>query len=334
MPGFDLPPLTRNESGEIRKAGFEIEFGAKDCTAAAQIIADLYGGRLERINPHYFKAHDTRLGTFVVELDTRIVPSEPIHDPEGTPEYEDEIDRFLSKEVPEYFYELLGDISKKVVPYEVVTPPIPLDQLHELNRLMAGLSQLGARGTDEEFWYAFGLHINPEAPSLEAENILSVLRAFLLLSDCLHETMDIDWTRQLSPYINTFPREYAMKVLDPAYAPDMPRLIDDYLADNPTRNRELDLLPLLMSIDERRVAAGLDGDDLTSARPTFHLRLPDCRLNDPDWSLAGQWNLWVQVERLAADSRALATLGPAYIEHFDALIPGNWAEKVRRHLEL
>ena len=194
-----------------------------------------------------------------------------------------------------------------------------------------GLRKLGAKGTDESVVYAFGVHINPEAPSLETGSVLNHLRAFLLLSDWLHAMMDIDFTRWLSPYINKFPRDYARKVVDPDYAPDQDGLIDDYIAANPTRNRELDLLPLLMHIDEERVRGRLD-DGLTSSRPTYHYRLPDCRLNDASWSLGREWNIWVQVERLAADPERLASWGRDYIEHFDQLIPGDWAAFIRSRL--
>jgi len=80
-------------------------------------------------------------------------------------------------------------------------------------------------GTDEALLYAFGVHINPEAPSLNVSSILNHLRAFLLLSDWFHEIMEIDLVRRLSPYINTFPRSYAKKILVPQYRPDLDQCI-------------------------------------------------------------------------------------------------------------
>lgn len=328
---YEKPPVTHNDAGDLRQVGFEIEFGAENCGEAARRVAELYGGQLNRINPHYYKAEDTRLGTFVIELDTQLVPSGPLHESEGTAAYDNEFELFLKKDAPEFFYEWLGDLSKAVVPYEVVTPPIAIDKLNELDGLIDGLRKLGAKGTGESVVYAFGVHINPEAPSLETRSVLNHLRAFLLLSDWLHSMMDIDFTRWLSPYINKFPRDYAQKVVDPDYAPDQDGLIDDYIAANPTRNRELDLLPLLMHIDEERVRGRLD-DGLTSSRPTYHYRLPDCRLNDSGWSLGKEWNFWVQVERLAADPERLASWGRDYIEHFNQLIPGDWAGFIRSRL--
>src|SRR3546814_9457337 len=45
-------------------------------------------------------------------------------------------------------------------------------------------------------------------------------------------------------------------------------------------------------------------DELIKARPTFHYRLPNARLADPQWSIVREWNLWVRVERLAHDRRS------------------------------
>ena len=49
-------------------------------------------------------------------------------------------------------------------------------------------------------------------------------------------------------------------------------------------------------------------DERVKARPTFHYRLPDCRVNEPGWSVADAWNRWVYVESLAADTDLLAEL--------------------------
>jgi hypothetical protein len=92
----------------------------------------------------------------------------------------------------------------------------------------------------------------------------------------------------------------------------MAAFIDDYLAFNPTRNRDLDLLPLLHYFDETRVRAVLPNEKI-NGRPTFHYRLPDARLSDPGWSIAPDWNRWVCVERLAADRERLDAFGAAFL---------------------
>lgn len=321
MTTYKRPSQFKNESGETRSVGFEVEFGAKDCVEVARRIQKLFGGELKKIDPHAYKVIDTNLGTFSIELDTQF-----IHPEKSRKLDSGSLDEFL-QEAKDSLCETLGNIGKMLVPYEVVSPPIPLDRLHEMTALMDVLRELGVEGTDEAWAYAFGVHINPEVSSSDPISILNHLRAFVLLSDWLREVNGIDLARRLSPYINTFPRAYAVKILSMDYCPGLDQFIDDYLHDNPTRNRELDLLPLFTYLDKNRVLEKLK-DGLTSARPTFHYRLPDCRLNDPNWSLAGEWNLWVQVEELANNSRLLETMSAAYIQHFDQILPRDWSAKV------
>ncbi len=327
-PSFQLPPVAQNANRETRRAGFEIEFAAEDVRPVASLVHRLFGGTLEKIDPHRYQITDSTLGKFTVELDTQYAhPDNP-----GSWKEKDDIEDMLEVAVKEYAHTLIGDLSKNVVPYEIVTPPIPFDRLDQLTPLISGLQALGAKGTDESPIYAFGLHINPEVPAEDCATLLNYLRAYLLLSEWLREESRVDVLRRLSPYIDAFPMSYAMKVLHPSYQPDLPQLIDDYLLDNPTRNRELDFLPLFTWLDKDRVKRALPDDNLTSARPTFHYRLPDCRLNDPDWSVAREWNLWVEVERLAGDSTKLDKMSRAYIKNSQKWFPRNWSAQVRKWL--
>jgi hypothetical protein len=47
---------------------------------------------------------------------------------------------------------------------------------------------------------------------------------------------------------------------------------------------------------------------LVKPRPTFHYRLPDCRIDEPGWRPSVDWNRWVAVERLAEDPERLGEL--------------------------
>jgi hypothetical protein len=102
------------------------------------------------------------------------------------------------------------------------------------------------------------------------------------------------------------------RLVAPDYWPGLSAFIDDYLDANPTRNRDLDLLPLLLHLDEPRVRAALP-DEKINARPTFHYRLPDARVSDPGWSIAPDWNRWVAVERLAAERSRLDAAGATFL---------------------
>jgi hypothetical protein len=104
----------------------------------------------------------------------------------------------------------------------------------------------------------------------------------------------------------------------------METLIDDYLIYNPTRNRELDMLPLFAWIDEERVRDAV-ADKRINPRPTFHYRLPDARVDRPDWTVTTEWNRWCVVERLSARPEKLAAMAQAYWENQGRLIPRDWA---------
>jgi hypothetical protein len=113
----------------------------------------------------------------------------------------------------------------------------------------------------------------------------------------------------------------------PGYWPGVPGFLDDYLAFNPTRNRDLDMLPLLLHLDEARVRAALPNEKINS-RPAFHYRLPDARVSDPGWSVAPDWNRWVAVERLAHDRERLESVGLAFLA-FEGE-EKSWADTVER----
>jgi hypothetical protein len=93
----------------------------------------------------------------------------------------------------------------------------------------------------------------------------------------------------------------------------MDEIFSDYLAHNASRNRALDLLPLLAEIDEERVRGTVD-DPRIKARPAFHYRLPNCQIERPDWSLSASWNTWLVVEQLACRPDDLHELGAAFLD--------------------
>jgi hypothetical protein len=193
------------------------------------------------------------------------------------------------------------------------------------------LRELGATGADQVL-HAFGLHLNPEVASFDADYLLRHLRACLLLSDWLRAEIGIPFSRRVSQFVAPFPESYHQLLLSPDYAPGVEALIDDYLTYNPTRNRELDMLPLFSHLDRDRVMQVVS-DKNTSPRPTFHYRLPTSRVDEPGWSVVLEWNRWVAVERLAADPDALAGAMQAHADFRAGRLIGEWAEISRRWAE-
>lgn len=301
-----LPPNIIDSYGLPRKAGFEFEFGNLPILQAAQSLQEALGGELEAISPFEAVLRDSALGKLKIERDANILKSVRYRkwleqlgiafDP-GTIAHEIEAN--------------IDNASRGLIPCEVVTEPIPFAQLSRLDDLIQTLNGLGAEGTQDSFIYAFGLHINPSIPASDAATLRRYIQAFLLLHSWIIEASNIDITRRfLTKYIDPFPQPYMELVLRAEYDPDLEVLTDDYLSFNPTRNRALDMLPILAGLREEQVFKGLNEDErnLVKGRPAFHYRLPDCKVNVPGWSAAEPWNQWVYVEKLANDADLLAEL--------------------------
>lgn len=308
---FELPPSITNANGQERSVGVEIEFGSVGAETTAEMVKALFGGKLVKRNPNAFDIEDTSLGNFSVKLDTRFAGY-------------DETRKGFLEEVKAELAGLFGAAASLVVPFEIVAPPVPIYQLPEIERLICNLREAGAQGTEASPFFAFGLQLNPEAPSLDARSITAILKAFALASPWLWRAINPDQTRRLLSFAEPFPETYVRQLVSQDYWPDMPTLIDDYLALNATRNRDLDMLPLFAFIDEARVRRKLPEEKI-NARPTFHYRLPDMALGDKEWGLATEWNRWVRVEGLAADDKRLTALCRAYLDHQGS--PEAWAAR-------
>ncbi|MBW3583200.1 MAG: amidoligase family protein [Euryarchaeota archaeon] len=294
---FEPPPRTRTEEGRPRHVGFELEFKGLSLETTARIVRDLFGGKLEQKDRSVWTVTGTRYGDFRVELDWWLLKAHTLGEHVGG----------LGGEVVDKIEDVLFEAARPIVPFEIVTPPFPLERLSEVERLRAVLHVHDVHGTRSRPSYCLGLHINPEAPSHDADDILAHLRAFILLHGRIMQERHTDPVRRIWPYIDPYPVEYQYKVLHPDYAPDLGTLFDDYLAYNPTRNRALDLLPLFAHIDPDHVEPRLTQAQV-NARPTYHYRLPDCAIDDPHWRIASEWNRWVAVERLALDPERMGRL--------------------------
>jgi len=300
----------------MRRVGVEIEFAGLTPGDAARLVGACFGGNaVQGDTQHYFDVKGARWGDFSVELDTQFVnPDQNLKALlEDSPLAPTEDDLKTVGELDTQVRDALGKAVTGIVPTEIVSPPIPWKDLGALATLTDALRQNGAKGTDEGAMYAFGVHLNPEVPGESVGDILPMLRAYLILSDWLRNQIDVNPTRRLMPHIDPFPEDYVLKVLAPSYKPDLKTLIRDYVGANPTRNRELDMMPLFKHVDAETLGELID-DPRIKARPTFHYRLPDTHLSDPDWTIVSEWNRWVAVERLAADRSALARLAKDRIE--------------------
>ena len=156
----------------------------------------------------------------------------------------------------------------------------------------------------------------------------------MLLQDYIIERIDVDLTRKLTWFIEPFDKEYIELILDKSYNPSFDEFAKDYIFYNPTRNRALDLLPLLIFID-KELLKDLPPQKL-SPRPTFHYRLPNSKIDEDSWSVAFEFNHWSLVEKIACDEEKLKSLIDAYWEFQETpfwFIKELWIERVKVWLE-
>jgi len=325
-PAMRLPERTVNYQGKPRRVGIEIEFGGLEPGAIADTITRLFGGAIEWQSPFAIDIVGTAFGDFRLELDCDFIRKLG-RESSFSGDLRQESDTLEKLSLA-----ALGSVAEQLVPWEVVAPPIEFDHLDRLMPLVDGLRRQGTKGTRHAAWCAFGLHLNPEVPSLEAGDLLNLGRACLCLYDWMVAEEQVDISRQLTPYINHFGKKYIARVVGRGYQPDLPGLIDDYLDANPTRNRSLDLLPLFAHIDQDRVRRVVD-DPRVKSRPAFHYRLPNCDIDNPQWNLHLPWARWCAVEALAADPDSLQLCCDAYGEHLARTVlpfDQSWARYVRR----
>lgn len=278
-----------------RSVGIEIEFAGIDFALASELVGVELGVEPEIVSPHEH-AFATAHGDFRLEVDFELLKRLSREDHEAArPD--------LLRRVAVGALELAANLA---TPLELVSPPLPEDEIERFDALVGVLADNGAHGTGESLIHAFGVHFNPQA-SVDPELIAAHVRAFACLFDWLKKRDDTDLTRALSAWAKPYPTDYERCILPAGYAPDAAALIEDYLAFNASRNRALDLLPLLCELDDERVRAAVD-DARVKARPTYHYRLPNSHLGRGDWCVLDPWQDWLEVERLAADRARLERL--------------------------
>jgi hypothetical protein len=329
--GFRMPPRRTSHSGRIRRVGFEMEMQGGELSAVASTVAQVFGGELIAFNSFVYQIMDSPYGDITVELDSSVLKDRRYR--QFLNHVGIEADQLGIGRMVE---QTLARIAGTFVPHEIVLPPIPLDRIGVLKPLVHALHRCHAKGK-ASMLYAFNLQINPEIPSSRPQVLVDYLKSFLLLYDWLFRVSDIDLTRRISPIINEFPAAFCRQILDPDYYPDLPEFIDDYLLHNPTGNRPLDFLPLFAFLDERRVRQHPVEWHRVKPRAAFHYRLPNCRIDEPGWSAAIEWNRWVEVEKLAALPDKIVAMSRDYLQTVSSATNGNidtWVAKSADWIDL
>ncbi|TBW59460.1 hypothetical protein EZI54_00430 [Marinobacter halodurans] len=300
-PVIRMPSIRNNRDGDERRVGVEVEISGLSYDGLVNLCSNLLEAN-PRLESRYVNRLDSPLGEFVIELD-----SDPIKDLD----LQDERLPESIRELGGHAMDVIDAAAERIVPLEIISPPLRLSDLKTMETLCDKLHEAGAEGSREALIYAFGLQLNPELPDLEPSTILAYLRAFAALYEWLKSRHQLDISRKFTTYIEPWDTDYVGKIMHPDYNPDQVTLMKDYLHYNPTRNRALDLLPLFSYLDDGLLRQYVD-DERVKARPTLHYRLPDCDIDNPHWHFSKVWNDWVLVENLAADAERLQSLMALY----------------------
>jgi len=309
VSGLAALPQPLNAAGEARRVGVEIELGGLDEARVAQIVAQRLGGRAEPEDSHIWAVRDSVIGDVAVYLDI-----------------------FLRKAQKSRLRDLALDLGREVVPVEIVTAPLDMDGMARLDDLRDALREAGALGSGAGLVFGFGVHFNIEVASGRDADTVRPLLAYALIEDWLRAAYPIDESRRLLPFTDPYPTDFVRALIEAGPGAARDRVTGLYLELTPSRNRGLDMLPLLAHFDAGRIRAAIS--DKTSARPTFHFRLPDCRIDEADWTLATEWWRWVAVERVARDDALLRRLSDAWLDDHGlvTLSRQHWAERAGRIL--
>lgn len=331
---FKQLPVLYNAQGRLRTIGFELEYANLSIEESVRVIQELFGGTVQKENRFRQQVLNSSLGDFTIEFDLTLLSEKRYRKFFEAFQLHPETIKLGDHTLEEELESTLEGIIGKVFPNEIACPPVACTQLETLEKLREALYAHHAQGTGAFLTNAFGTHINVEIPNDEAATLLNYLRAFILLYPWLLEVGKTDLARKVSPFIDPFPEEFAARILSRWYNPNLETLIRDYHAHNPDRNRPLDLYPIFAAL-KADVVQEFSGLGKVKPRCTFHYRLPNSSVSEPDWTLAEEWNHWVAVEELAHDPERLAKWSDAYLVMQDNTGLGfesKWASNVHAWL--
>ena len=304
-------PVANGSQGKPRRVGVEIELAGLTEAQTAGIVQAAWGGDVRARTNHDLTVIGGAYGDVGVELDS------VLRDHANT--------RIADK---------LLDWSRAIVPVEIVTAPLLPADLAEVDRLIGDLVAAGAEGSHDGLFYGFGMHLNPEVSGTDAAGVLPVVRAFGLMEDWLRAIDPIDPSRRLLAFVDPWPHDLIDLLAADGEVRDIDDLLRAYVRLTPTRNRALDLLPLLEHLRPAALSAVMDPCMLKGGRPTYHYRLPEARIGAPGWSAVYEWNRWVLIERVADNLDLLAQLAEAWRDHRNSRTGtrGDWALRVQATL--
>ncbi|MGI3169525.1 amidoligase family protein [Pseudooceanicola sp. C21-150M6] len=304
-PAFPPLPRETDHEGRRRKTGVELEFSGLDIDETARIAAEALDGHAVQTADREWEVRGSSIGILEIYLDTALRHAEPSR-----------------------LRDIGLDLGKEVIPVEIVSEPLTFEGLADIDRLRVALREAGAEGTRAGLAYGFGLHLNPALAGTEAKHIAHPLYAYALIEDWMRDNRPIDPSRRLLPFTDPYPTKLLQAFCDEGFVTPE-RAMDIYLDKAPSRNYGLDMLPIFAWLDADAVDRATGGESAVKGRPAFHFRLPDCQIDNPEWSIRQEWGRWRMVEQVAEDEGLLARLMKEWDDahHRVTLRRRPWAER-------
>ncbi|WP_339108682.1 amidoligase family protein [Thioclava sp. GXIMD4216] len=302
-------PNRTGPDGTPRRIGVEVEFAGLDEAETARLAATFLGGTAQRAEGDDWKVRGTRIGDLDIYLDIA-----------------------LRKSLSGPLRDLGMRLGREVLPVEIVTQPLTLEQLADLSTFLTTLRERGALGSEASAFYGFGVHFNPSIAG--PDHVVRPLLAYALLEPWMRRALPIEMTRQALPFTDRYPEKLVRHLVELGPEASLPDVIRAYREATLSRNHGLDMLPVFVKLHPEIIAASDGKGGTVNPRPAFHFRLPDCRISDPQWSLDYEWRRWWLVEQVASKEAVLRQLcrdWPA--EHSGMNFLGlGWPEHVGRIL--
>jgi hypothetical protein len=242
MKHFNHLPNRTSHAGNDRTVGLEFEMANIKPEAIADGVISVFGGKVSTTNSLVLRIATENDSDFIVEFDTQFF--QRLHESS----HKDSV-----KGLKHTSLDIMTKLAEQVIPYELVTPPLALQDLGKVQQVVDYLHQHNAQGTKSSFVHAFGMHLNIDIASDEASHLTRIMRAFLICYPWLKHVMQVDMTRRMLTFIDPFPQSYTKLVINPEYSPTQAAFISDYIRYNPTRNRALDLTSLIAYLDESAI---------------------------------------------------------------------------------
>lgn len=282
-----------------RQIGVEIEFYGLNVAETVRLVQGIYGGEVRDRQPSRAVIAQSDIGKITIELDAQMAQQLSSY-------ARDHADNSVLRMVDQTGNELM---RLSAVPVEIVFPPVDVADLSRVDAVIPALKKAGAKGTQDSPFYAFGVHLNISTDEKDVGYFRDHLIAFFLLQAWVAKQTRRDVSRLVSGYNKLYPHSFGVGLMKKDFS-DLDALIDFYKKEIKDRNYALDMYPLWLHLREDCLSDAKA--DLVKARPTFHYRLPDCKLGEAGWNFTKEYDLWQFIDTLAADTEKLRAMADSY----------------------